>query len=166
VSPTNEAAAASGDAAYEARLADWIARHAVAGDLVRFAVRCHTVAEAAAAAGAAPEDLVKNICLIDASDRLIVAIVKGTDRVSTTRIGNLDGGVRPRLADPDEILARTGFPCGGTPSFGYPARFMIDPRVMEHAWIWTGGGSQRALVRIAPRELLRANGGEVARVRK
>lgn len=34
------------------------------------------------------------------------------------------------LATPGEILEKTGYPCGGTPSFGYQAMFLVDPKVM------------------------------------
>ena len=73
---------------------------------------------------------------------------------------------RPRIATPEDILQKTGYPCGGTPSFGYDATFLVDPRVMEKEIIYTGGGSENSLVRISSIELLRANEGKIIRVRK
>ena len=64
--------------------------------------------EAAEAAGVSPEDLVKNICLIDSHDNLIVAIVKGEDRVSTSRVGKALQIEKPRTAGENEILEKTG----------------------------------------------------------
>ena len=61
-------------------------------------------AEAAEAAGVSPEDLVKNICPIDNKDNLIVAIVKGEDRVSTSRVGKALQIDKPRIAGENEIL--------------------------------------------------------------
>ena len=46
---------------------------------------------------------------------------------------------------PDEMLAKTGYPCGGTPSFGFAATFLIDPRVMRKDEVYTGGGSETTL---------------------
>ena len=109
---------------------------------------------------------VKNICLVDSDGNLVVAIVKGEDRVSTTRVGKAIGKDKPRTATPEEILERTGYPCGGTPSFGYEAVFLVDERVMEKEWVLSGGGSENSLLRIAPRELLRANGGRVEKIRR
>ena len=54
---------------------------------------------------------------------------------------------------------------GGAPPFGFDAAVLVAARVLERAWGWAGGGSDRALVRVAPREMLRANGGRAARVR-
>jgi Cys-tRNA(Pro)/Cys-tRNA(Cys) deacylase len=150
---------------YERRLLDWIAAHQLAAEHLVFERSCHSVAEAALAAGASEHDLVKNICLVNEQDRLIVAIVKGEHRVSRGRVATALSVQRPRLAEAGEILERTGYPCGGTPSFGFEALFVIDPKVMEMEFVYSGGGSDRSLVRIAPEELVKANKGLVVRIR-
>jgi Cys-tRNA(Pro)/Cys-tRNA(Cys) deacylase len=150
---------------FEQRLRDWISERDIAAEHLCFEQSCHSVAEAARAAGAREEDLVKNICLVDEHDRLIVAIVKGEHRVSRGRVGNVMGVQRPRLADAAEILERTGYPCGGTPSFGFEGLFLVDPKVMDMETVYSGGGSDRSLVRIAPDELVRSNRGLVERIR-
>ncbi|HHY92707.1 MAG TPA: hypothetical protein GX511_05145, partial [Firmicutes bacterium] len=85
---------------YEQRLRTFLQEHKAAAEHLVFDRSCHSVAEAAAAAGAAPEDLVKNVCLIDEDGNLIVAIVKGEDRVSTKRVGQALGSEPPRPATP------------------------------------------------------------------
>lgn len=151
---------------YEQKLKRFIDEKRIDAEHLVFDQSCHSVAEAADAAGVQPEDLVKNVCMVDSRGNLIVAVVKGEDRASTSRIAKALGIERPRLAAPEEILQKTGYPCGGTPSFGYAAQFLVDERVMEKSLVYTGGGSDKSLVRIAPAELLRANRGELARVRK
>jgi Cys-tRNA(Pro)/Cys-tRNA(Cys) deacylase len=151
---------------YEAKLKDFIRQHSLEAEHLSFEVSCHSVAEAAQVAGADPTDLVKNICLIGADGQLVVAIVKGEDRVSASRSAralDLEGA---RLATETEILEMTGYPCGGTPSFGYEALFLVDPRVLEKSEVFTGGGSEYSLVRISLAELLRANQALVVRVRR
>lgn len=138
----------------------------VHGEHLTFAQPCHTVEAAARAANATPEDLVKNICLVDSGDRLIIAIVKGEDRVSTKRTGKALGIEPPRVATPEEILARSGYPVGGVPSFGYAGQFIIDPRVMEKELVYTGGGSPNSLIKISTEELQKANQALIARIRK
>ncbi len=152
--------------AYEQKLRAFIADNSIEGEQLIFQRSCHSVEDAAKAANAKVEDLVKNICMIDSEGNLIVAIVKGEDRASTSRVGKALGIERPRLATPEEILQKTGYPCGGTPSFGYRATFLIDPKVLDNPMVLTGGGSESSLVRIAPTALQRANNGEVVRVRK
>ncbi len=152
--------------AYEDKLRALIAERQIQAEHLVFEQSCHSVAEAAEVVHATAEDFVKNICMIDAQGRLIVAIVKGEDRASTSRVGQALGIAPPRLATPDEISQHTGYPCGGTPSFGFAATFLIDPRVLDKEIVYTGGGSENSLVRIAPGELRRANQGTIVRIRK
>lgn len=131
-----------------------------------FGKSCHSVKEAAEAANASPEDFVKNICMIDDSGKFVVAIVKGEHRASTSRIAKFLGANSLRMASPEEIEKNTGFPCGGVPSFGFEAAFLIDEKVMEREWVLTGGGSEDSLVKISPEELIKINKGIVAKIRK
>ena len=152
--------------AYGHKLGQFIAANNIEAEQLFFDQSCHSVAEAAAAVGTGPENLVKNICMTDTHGRVIVAIVKGEDRASTSRVAKALQTDRVRTMTPDEMLAATGYPCGGTPSFGFAATFLIDPRVMRADEVYTGGGSETALVRVSTQALLRANAGTVARVRK
>jgi Cys-tRNA(Pro)/Cys-tRNA(Cys) deacylase len=151
---------------YEHQLKQFMADHQINGEHLSFQQSCHSVEEAAQAANCTAEDFVKNICMLDKDDNLIVAIVKGEDRASTTQIGKHLNTERPRTATPTEILEKTGYPCGGTPSFGYTAKFLIDPKVMEKTTVYTGGGSENSLVRISPQEIQKANGAQIAKLRK
>lgn len=152
---------------YEQRLCTYLQEQHIQAEHLSFDQPCHSVAEAALAVNASPQELVKNICLIDSDDgQLITAIVKGEDRVSVSRIAKALQREGLRLAEPAEILERTGYPCGGTPSFGYQAMFLIDPRVMEREVVFTGGGSETSLVKMKTAELVRANQGTILRIRK
>ena len=154
------------DAYYEERLKTFMKENGIEGDHLTFSRSCHSVAEAAEAAGVSPGDFVKSICMLDDAGSLIVGIVKGEDRASTSRVAKALEISMARVATPDEVFDKTGYPCGGTPSFGYPARFFIDPKVMEMESVYMGGGSETSLVRIRPSEIVKANGGVVVRIRK
>jgi prolyl-tRNA editing enzyme YbaK/EbsC (Cys-tRNA(Pro) deacylase) len=151
---------------YENSLKEFLEQSENEAEHLSFEQSCHSVTEAAATVGCDPEDLVKNICMIDSEQNLIVAIVKGEDRASTSRVAKALNIDRPRTATPEEILDHTGFPCGGTPSFGYNATFIVDPKVFDKEVVYTGGGSDTSLVRISSKALLKLNQGKVARVRK
>lgn len=151
---------------YEERLNTYLEEHHIQAEHLSLGQPCHSVAEAALAVNAIPEDLVKNICLVDEEGQLINAIVKGEDSVSVSRTTRVLGRGPLRLATPEEILTKTGYPCGGTPSFGYQAIFLIDIKVMEREVVYTGGGSETALVKISTQELVRANQGSIARIRR
>jgi prolyl-tRNA editing enzyme YbaK/EbsC (Cys-tRNA(Pro) deacylase) len=151
---------------YEKRLRSYIEEQHIQAEHLSLKQSCHSVAEAARAVNATPEDLVKNICFVDTSGHLITAIVKGEDRVSTSRIAKFLEKDVLRLATPEEILEKTGYPCGGTPSFGYQATFLIDPKVMEREIVFTGGGSETSLIKIRTEELVLANQGTIVHIRK
>src|SRR5947209_6396793 len=150
----------------EQRLQVYLQKQHIQAEHLSFDQPCHSVTEAALAVNASPEELVKNICLLDNDGQLITAIVKGEDRVSVSRITKTLQKDGLRLATPEEILAKTGYPCGGTPSFGYQAVFLIDPKVMEREIVYTGGGSETSLVKIKTEELVRANQGTILRIRQ
>jgi prolyl-tRNA editing enzyme YbaK/EbsC (Cys-tRNA(Pro) deacylase) len=151
---------------FETKLKQFISQNQIPAEHLTFQQSCHSVAEAAEAAGVTSEDFVKNICMFDSNDNLIVAIVKGEDRVSPKEVARHVGSTHARTATPEEMLARTGYPCGGTPSFGYSARFLIDPRVLEQEVVYSGGGSENSLVKMSSKALLEANRGEIVKIRK
>jgi prolyl-tRNA editing enzyme YbaK/EbsC (Cys-tRNA(Pro) deacylase) len=150
---------------FEQRLQAYLQDQHIQAEHLSLDQPCHSVAEAARAVNASPQDLVKSICLLDGDDQLITAIVKGEDRVSVSRIAKALQKEGLRLATPEEMLEKTGYPCGGTPPFGYRATFLIDPKVMEREVVYAGGGSETSLVRIQTEELVRANQGTIVRVR-
>lgn len=151
---------------FEEKLKDYMKSQNMSAQHLHFDQSCHTVQDAANAAGTSTENLVKNICMVDNEGNLIVAIVMGDDRASSSRVGKVLNIERPRTATSKEVLAKSGYPCGGVPSFGYMATFIIDPKVMEKEYVFTGGGSEFSLVRIASLELQAVNKGRILRVRK
>ena len=150
---------------YEDKLRHYITEHGIKAEFLTFNQSTHSVAEAAAAVGADSNDFVKSICMIGPKDELIVAIVKGEHRASTTRVSKALGIERPRIAEPEEMLQKSGYPAGGTPAFGYDAVFLMDPKVLEKDKVYSGGGSEQALTLMSPEEMKRANNATVARVR-
>ncbi len=71
---------------YEEKLRTYIKEHEIDAELLTFNQSTHSVADASAAVGAEPEDFVKSIAMIGPDNQLIVAIVKGEHRASTSRV--------------------------------------------------------------------------------
>jgi len=94
---------------YEEKIKKYMKEKNIKAEHLSFKTSCHSVNEAARTVNASPEDFVKNICLMDAEQNLIVAIVKGEDRVSTKKVGRALGIERPKTANPQEILDKTGY---------------------------------------------------------
>lgn len=151
---------------YEEKVKEYLRANSIQAEQLNFNESCHSVEEAAKAVNASVADFIKSICLIDSEDSLIVAIVKGEDRVSTGRVATTMNITKPRMATPQEILERTGYPCGGTPPIGFQATFLIDTKVMERETIYAGGGSENSLLRISTKDLLKANKGQIVKIRR
>ena len=151
---------------YENKLITYLKENNSDAELLIFDKSCHSVEEAANTAKVDPTNFIKSICMIDSNDELIVAIVKGEDRASSTRISKSLGIEKPRVATPEEMLKKTGYPCGGTPPFGYKANYLIDTKVMDKEMVYGGGGSERALVKVSTSELNRLNNGRIVRISK
>jgi len=151
---------------FEEKLKQYLVSNSINAEQYIYKNVCHSVEEAAATANVSTEDFVKSICMINPNGKLIVAIVKGEDRASTSRVAKALSIEILRLATPEEILEKTGYICGGVPSFGYEAIFLVDPKVMEKEFVYTGGGSPYSLTKISTKILQQINKGQIVRVRK
>lgn len=151
---------------YENKLKKYLVDNSIEAEHLSFEESCHSVQEAAAVVKADPKDFVKSICMFDENGNLYVGIVKGEDRVSISQSEKSLNVKGLRLANPDEMLEKTGYPCGGTPGFGFNAKFIIDPKVLEKEFIYMGGGSQQSLIKISPKELQRLNHAEILKLKK
>lgn len=151
---------------HESKVKEFLESNKVKAEHLVFKQSCHSVKEAAEAVNGSEDDFVKNICMIDKNNDLIVAIVKGNNRASTTRVAKALNIEKPRLAYQNEIIERTGFPAGGVPSFGFQAKFLIDPKITNMNYIYTGGGSENSLVRINVEDLLKLNKGTIIKISK
>jgi prolyl-tRNA editing enzyme YbaK/EbsC (Cys-tRNA(Pro) deacylase) len=147
-----------------AKLKEFLATHAIPHELKEFPMSVHTVEMAAGAVHVALDRMVKTLILIDKKDDLYSVLVRGDDRVSIIRVGfnlKLDN---LRLAKADEVFARTGYSIGGVPPLGFPAKFVMDMKVKEMPFFWAGGGSDKALVKLIPADVIKATNAAVTRV--
>ena len=152
--------------AYEERLSSFLKQNNSSAEILTFDTSCHSVKEAADNLKVDPANLIKSICMIDSNDSLIVAIVRGNDRASSKRISKALSLEKLRVATPEEMLEKTGYPCGGTPPLGYQATFLIDTKVMENNVVYGGGGAEFFLVRIQTNELKKLNNAQIIKISK
>lgn len=149
----------------EERLKKFLERKGIQAEHFHFEDSCHSVKEAAKAANISADEIIKNICMISPEGEIFVAIARGKDGISISRVEEASGIKKIRVATPQEILEKTSYPCGGVPSFGYSAKFFIDFKVMEKEKIYTGGGSENSLIKISAKDMQKANNGKIARIR-
>ena len=106
----------------------------------------------------------------EAGPRPVLVIASGTGKIDRRLLGAHFGVNRRKtiFADAETVLSLTGYPVGAVPPIGHRERLevLVDPAVLVHAEVYGGGGSDRALMRMDPQDILRHNDAEVVPVQK
>ena len=124
-----------------------------------------TAADAARAVGCAVDQIVKSLVFVADTDPVLV-LTAGGNRVDVVKVGRRRDAAVVRKADAEEVRAATGYAIGGTPPFGHARRLpaLVDRDLTGFEVVWAAAGTPRHVFPIAPRDLLRATGGQVADV--
>lgn len=141
-----------------------IERGEIAARLIEPGVPTPTVPDAAAALGVDPGQIVKSLLFTDGDGSVVLAILSGASRVDRARLAAATGHQRLKMAAPEAVLTRTGYPAGGTPPVGHiePLPVVLDARVAAMPLVYGGGGQADTLLEIRPEEILRVTGATVA----
>ncbi len=123
-----------------------------------------TAAEAAAALGTSVGAIVKSMVFL-ANDQPLLVLTSGSERVSTEKVRTLVGAKITR-PDAETVRRLTGYSIGGIPPLAHdtPARVLMDPHLLQFDVVWAAAGTPHAVFGIAPDELQRITGAEVADV--
>ncbi|GAA6187320.1 YbaK/EbsC family protein [Litorivita sp. NS0012-18] len=123
-----------------------------------------TAAEAAVAADCEIDAIVKSILFRgETSGAVILFLTAGGNQVDGAKAGALAGEPLGK-ADAGIIRAQTGFAIGGVAPVGHltPPRAFFDPRLLDFDRIWAAAGTPRHIFALAPQEILRLTGAQVA----
>jgi Cys-tRNA(Pro) deacylase len=138
--------------------------HTIEGEILSLKVPTPTVATAAEAVGADPEQIVKSVLFL-IHDEPVLAVGCGMRHIDRRSIAGYFqvGRKRVRLADAETVLRITGYPAGGVPPFGHhePLKTLMDPAVLAFDEVFAGGGERNALIRVQPADILRVTGADV-----
>jgi Cys-tRNA(Pro) deacylase len=129
----------------------------------RFPEGTRTAADAARAVGCEVAQIVKSLVFV-ADGRPVLALISGDDRLDPVRLASVLGARRVDRADGDAVRDATGFAIGGVPPIGHaqPLPILMDRRLLNHAEVWAAAGRPDAVFSVAPEELRRASGAQVA----
>ena len=145
-------------------LAVFMQENDIPGEILELDVPTPTVEAAAAAVGCQPDQIVKSL-LFFVRGEPVLAITSGPAHIERRSIAAhyQVGRKKVKLADPQKVLAETGFGVGAMPPFGHysPLPTLIDQRVLKKEQVYAGGGSDQALLHISPRTILAATQGTI-----
>jgi prolyl-tRNA editing enzyme YbaK/EbsC (Cys-tRNA(Pro) deacylase) len=96
----------------------------------------------------------------------VLVLTSGGNRVDVVKVGRQREAATVRKADAEEVRAATGYAIGGTPPFGHarPLPVLVDRHLTGFEVVWAAAGTPRHVFPIAPADLVRATGGQVADV--
>ncbi len=113
---------------------------------------------AAKALGCSVGEIAKSVVFVGPDT--IVVVISGDRRVDTRRLATAVGG-EVRVATPDEVRVRTGYPIGGVPPFphGEGVRVLADSSLRRFGRVWVAAGAPNAVFGISVDDLLGLVGG-------
>jgi Cys-tRNA(Pro)/Cys-tRNA(Cys) deacylase len=107
-----------------------------------------------AARKAQVEKIAKSIVMVDSNDDSILAIVPAKSKISHKKIKSLLAVRDVRLASPEEVLRRSGYPVGGVSPFNNISRVLLDPQVLKNETTIVGGGDIDKLLEIRTKDIV------------
>jgi len=134
---------------------------------VRFPDGAKTASDAAAAIGVDVGQIVKSLIFAVDGD-VVLAYVSGNNQLDESKLAAAAGGARCRRVDADVVRTATGFPIGGVPPFGHATtlRAFVDRDLLAYDEVWASAGTWHDVFAIAPDDLVRASGAEVADIKR
>ncbi len=144
----------------------YLTEHQISAEFIAPGVPMPTVASAASAIGVPEEQILKTLLFIGDDSRYVVAIANGTRKIARSLLAEASGIARLRAADPDAVLAVTGYRAGGVAPIalapGVPV--IVDEAVPVLPVVYGGGGVEHLLLRLDPADVVRLNNATVASI--
>jgi prolyl-tRNA editing enzyme YbaK/EbsC (Cys-tRNA(Pro) deacylase) len=134
--------------------------------VIRLSQSARTAREAACALGCPKGAIVKSLVLRGRkTGNAYLAEVSGAHRVNLDLLAQA-AGEGMAMAAPDFVFSRTGFSVGGVAPVGLskPVEIFIDEALSAYREIWAAAGSDRAMFRLTPSQLVQLTGGKTVRM--
>ena len=130
-------------------------------EVQEFELPTRTVSEAAAAIGCEEAQIAKSLVFRSDSDRPVLVVACGTNRVDPIKVAAIVGEKIAR-ADPDFVRERSGYAIGGVPPLGHQSSpvTVLDQDLEVFNEIWAAAGAPNAVFRLTPGNLRTLTGAD------
>jgi len=147
-------------------LLEFLRSHGLDFDFVAPGVPMSTVPLAAQAIGVPEDQIVKTLLFVGDPGEFVVAIANGTRRINRSQLAHAAKMRKPRPANPDDVIAVTGYPAGGVAPLGLPAAVpvIVDAATAKLSFAYGGGGQEHLLLRVRIADVIRCNNALVAAI--
>ena len=131
--------------------------------ITRFPASTRTAQDAAQQIGTNVERIVKSLVFVD-REAAVVALCSGAARVDEVKLAAALGVSSLRRATAAEAKELTGYAIGGVPPFAHASacRVVCDRTLLAFDQVWAAAGLPDAVFPIAPADLVRASGAQIA----
>jgi len=138
------------------RVAEFLRRAAVESRVEEFPAGTKTAEDAARVVGCDVDQIVKSLILV-CDGRPVLLMIGGDRRADRTKVEAAVPCEKAKIAGPDEVRSATGFEPGAVAPFPLPGieTVLVDQELLVHEVVWTGAGSHRHVLAIAPADLVR-----------
>ena len=143
-----------------------VAQGVVAPQIVMLADAARTSQQAADALAIEVGQIAKSLVFRGhASGEAVLVIASGAHRVDEAKVAALIGERIDRAA-PDFVRLATGYAIGGIPPLGHASamKVLVDASLARYPVVWAAAGHPHSVFALAPAELFRIAGGQVADV--
>jgi prolyl-tRNA editing enzyme YbaK/EbsC (Cys-tRNA(Pro) deacylase) len=148
------------------RVREYFAQHELQIEVKELSASTRTAQLAADAVGAPLGSIVKSLIFIAADDQTILALIAGDQRADAEKIAGCIGTTGARMANGEQVRARTSFAIGGVPPVGHPAPLntLIDATLLRFEKVWAAAGAPNALFAIDTQMLVALTQGRVTEI--
>ncbi len=139
------------------RVSDFLSKSGAEFELREFGESTKNSELAAKALGCTVAEIAKSVVFVGA--KTAVVVISGDRRVDWAKLARATGE-EMRIARPDEVRERTGFPIGGVPPFPHTEGVVVlaDLSLTRFGRVWAAAGAPNSVFRIGTPELLRLLG--------
>ncbi len=145
------------------RVRDYFAQRGQEIEIQELAASTRTAQLAADAVGTALGSIVKSLVFITDDDRTVLALVAGDQRADSAKIARHVSAQTVRMANGEEVRARTLYAIGGVPPVAHaaPLETLVDQTLLRFTRVWAAAGAPNALFWIEMQRLLELTRGRV-----
>lgn len=136
------------------RVTEYLVKSGIPVEIREFGESTKNSELAAQALGCTVAEIAKSVVFVGRSTAVV--IISGDKRVDTKKL-SIELGEEARVAKPDEVREKTGFPIGGVPPFPHldGVAVLTDKSLARFPRIWAAGGTPNAVFRIRTSDLFR-----------
>jgi prolyl-tRNA editing enzyme YbaK/EbsC (Cys-tRNA(Pro) deacylase) len=145
------------------RVREYFAQRGQTIEVQELAASTRTAQLAADAVGTALGSIVKSLVFIADDDRTVLALVAGDQRADSDKIARQMNARTVRMANGEEVRARTSYAIGGVPPVAHvpPLETLVDQTLLRFTQVWAAAGAPNALFSIETQRLVELTRGRV-----